>query len=101
MSWWTRQQLKFKNPQTRRQAVEKLAAEETDDAIDNLVEALQDEDAGVRLAVVQALGKLKDPRTVPSLVQALRDPDGEVREAVVGALMQVGDRSCDEVLVGR
>ena len=26
MHWWTLQQLKFKNPQTRRQAVEKLAA---------------------------------------------------------------------------
>src|SRR5204862_3049573 len=100
MSWWTRQQLKFKNPQTRRQAVEKLAAEGTGDAIDNLVDALQDDDAAVRLVVVQALGKLKEPRTLPPLVQSMRDPDGEIREAVVAALMQVGDATCVDVLVG-
>jgi HEAT repeat protein len=100
MSWWTRQQLKFKNPETRRQAASKLAAEGTDEAVDDLVEALLDDDAGVRLVVVQALGRIKEPRTLGPLVQAMRDPDGEVREAVVGALMQVGDATCAEVLVG-
>ena len=100
MHWWTQQQLKFKNPQTRRQAVEKLAASGTADSIDDLISALQDDDASVRLAVVQALGRLKDSRTLPALVQAMRDPDGEVREAVVAALMEVGDATCAEVLVG-
>ena len=100
MHWWTLQKLKFKNPQTRREAVEKLAKEGTEGAVENLVEALQDDDAGVRLTVVQTLSRLKEPRTLASLVQAMRDPDAEVREAVVGALMQVGDGTCVEVLVG-
>ena len=100
MHWWTQQQLKFKNPLTRRQAVEKLAASGTADSIDDLISALQDDDAGVRLAVVKALGRLKDSRTLPALVEAMRDPDGEIREAVVAALMEVGDATCTEVLVG-
>ena len=100
MHWWTLQQLKFKNPQTRRQAIEKLAAEGTDEAIEHLISALQDDDSAIRLAVVQALGRLKEARAASALVQGMRDPDPEVREAVVGALMQVGDATCIEVLVG-
>src|SRR5258706_186620 len=100
MNWWTLQQLKSKNPETRRQAVEKLAADSSGDAIEQLVAALQDDDEAVRLCVARSLGRLKDPSTLPSLIQAMRDPSGEVREAVVGALMQVGDATCIEVLVG-
>jgi hypothetical protein len=42
----------------------------------------QDENAAVRLAAVQSLGSLEDPRAVDALVQALRtDTDARVREA--------------------
>lgn len=99
MHWWTLQKLKFKNPQTRREAVEKLATEGTEESVENLISALQDDDRAVRLSVVHALGRLKETRAFPALTQAMRDPDAEVREAVVGALMQVGDSTCTEVLV--
>src|SRR5688572_28167304 len=100
MHWWTLQKLKFKNPQSRRQAVEQLAAEGTDESVEHLLSALQDDDAEVRLSVVQSLGQAKEGRALPSLIQAMRDPNGDVREAVVMALMQVGDATCIEVLVG-
>ena len=100
MQWWTRQQLRSKSSETRRQAIEKLASDVTDEGMDYLFSTLQDDDASVRLAVVQALGRLKDSRCLPSLIQAMRDPNAEVREAVVAALMQVGDATCLEVLVG-
>ena len=49
MNWWTLQQLKFKNPQTRRQAVEKLAALGLEEAVSGLISALEDEAAEVRV----------------------------------------------------
>ena len=100
MQWWTLQQLRSKSSETRRQAIEKLASQVTDEGMDYLFATLQDDDSSVRLAVVQALGRLKDPRCLPSLIQGMRDPNPEVREAVVAALMQVGDATCIEVLVG-
>src|SRR6185436_5612942 len=100
MHWWTVKQLKFKNPQTRRQAVEKLAETRTEEAIDCLMDALQDDDPLVRLAAVKGLALCKDPRTLPSLIQGMRDPKPEVREAVVASLIQIGDETCIEVLVG-
>src|SRR6185503_15411990 len=100
MQWWTLQQAKFKNPQTRRQAVERLAETPSQEAIDCLMGALQDDDYEVRLAAVKGLAICKEPRTLPSLIQGMRDPKPEVREAVVGTLIQIGDETCIEVLVG-
>src|SRR5436190_9313895 len=99
MSWWTLQQLKFKNPQTRRQAVEKLAALGVDEAVSGLISALEDDAAEVRVAAVQALGRLSNGAAVSPLIGALRDPEAGVREAAVGALMQLSDAACAEALV--
>jgi HEAT repeat protein len=74
MHWWTLQQLKFKNPQTRRQAIEKLASEGTDESVEHLISALQDDDNAVRLAVVQALGRLKETRRSPLSCKACAIP---------------------------
>ena len=101
MQWWTLQQLKSRNSQTRRQAVEKLAEEKSEAALDYLLPALQDDDAEVRLAVVKGLGRSQEPRGLPPLIQAMRDPSAEIREAVVAALGQRGDATCIEVLVAR
>ena len=48
MNWWTLQQLKFKNPQTRKQAIEKLAVQPPADAVPGLLSAIEDEAAEVR-----------------------------------------------------
>ena len=58
-----------------------------DTAVPALLSVLKDESATVRLAAVESLGNLADPRAVDALVQALRtDPDARVREAAADAL---------------
>ena len=59
-------------------------------AIPALVSVLSDEDVNVRLAAVEALGNLQDPRAVDALVQALRnDTDARVREAAAESLGEI------------
>src|SRR6185436_6029589 len=64
----------------------------TEAAIDALVGALKDSDAGVRRQAAAALGSLRNPRAVQGLVAALKDADADVRVRVVSALGEIGDR---------
>jgi HEAT repeat protein/beta-lactamase regulating signal transducer with metallopeptidase domain len=61
-----------------------------DTAVPALLSVLGDEHPAVRLAAVQSLGQLTDPRAVDALVQALRtDTDARVREAAAEALGEI------------
>ena len=61
-----------------------------DTAVPALLTVLKDENVAVRLAAVEALGNLEDPRAVDALVQALRnDSDAQVREAAASALGEI------------
>jgi HEAT repeat protein/beta-lactamase regulating signal transducer with metallopeptidase domain len=51
-----------------------------------LIGRLRDENAEVRRAAADALGKLEDARAVPALIAALGDRESEVRAAAAGAL---------------
>ncbi|MCB9505574.1 MAG: HEAT repeat domain-containing protein [Gemmatimonadales bacterium] len=51
-----------------------------------LMGRLRDEDAGVRRAAADALGRIEHPMAIPALVAAIGDPDRDVRHAVVDAL---------------
>jgi HEAT repeat protein len=62
---------------------------------------LEDEELGVRQAVAQALGQLKDSRAVGPLIQRLGDEDSKVREAVAQALGQLKDSRAVEPLIQR
>lgn len=53
-----------------------------------LMARLRDEDAEVRRAAADALGRIGDPIAIPALVSALDDPETEVRRAVLDALSQ-------------
>ncbi len=65
-------------------------AQRRDTAVPALLSVLKDENASVRLAAVQSLGSLSDPRAVDALVQALRtDSDARVREAAAAALGEI------------
>ena len=65
-------------------------AQRRDTAVPALLSVLKDESATVRLAAVQSLGSLQDPRAVDALVQALRtDTDARVREAAAEALGEI------------
>ncbi len=51
-----------------------------------LIARLKDEDAGVRRAAADALGRIADPIAIPDLVRALEDEDPEVRQAALHSL---------------
>jgi len=99
MSWWIAQQLKSKNAQTRREAIEKLAKESSSQAIQLLVSSLKDTEDDVREAAAKALGRMRDPKAIAALINALHDPAGAVREATVSSLRQIGDLDAVEALV--
>ncbi len=69
-------------------------------AIDGLVAALKDTDAGVRRAAVNALAELNSRRAVPALSAALKDGDPELRGAIATALGEIGDRDAVDALIG-
>lgn len=51
-----------------------------------VIERLRDDDAEVRRAAADALGRLEHPSAIPPLVRALNDDDREVRHAALSAL---------------
>src|SRR5258708_24805987 len=55
-------------------------------AIDGLIAALKDTDAGVRRPAVNALAELNSRRSGPALSPALKDGDPELRGALAAAL---------------
>jgi HEAT repeat protein len=97
---WAHQQLKSKKPETRRQAVAKLALEGSQQAIQLLCLALGDSDRDVRLMALRALSPLRVTAAANAFVGALRDSEPDVREAAVLALMQLGDLSVVPALTG-
>ncbi len=62
-----------------------------DAAVDGLIGALKDSDAGVRRQAAHALGELGNARAVPALIDALKDADVEVRQKAMHALGELGD----------
>ena len=75
-------------PPTDRQAP--AVTQKRDTAVPALLSVLKDEDATVRLAAVESLGNLSDPRAVDALLVALKgDTDARVREAAAEALGEI------------
>ena len=54
-----------------------------------LIGRLKDEDADVRAAAAESLGKLEDARAVPALIAALSDREAKVRAAAAESLATV------------
>jgi len=61
------------------------------EAIDELLAALKKKDKNIRLGIIEALTRIKDPRTVPALIDTLSDPSTEVRWEAAIALGETGD----------
>ena len=56
------------------------------EALGRLMQALKDDDAGVREACARALGEIEDVRAVEPLVRTLWDADADVRSQAAWAL---------------
>ena len=63
------------------------ATQGRDAAVPGLISVLKDESAAVRLASVEALSQLQDPRAIDALIDVMKsDGDARVREAAASAL---------------
>jgi len=99
MILWNKLSLKSKNPRTRRNAVDRLAASNSKGAVELLVTCLCDQDALVRRAAAMAFNSISDERAINSLISALNDTNCDVRAAAAGALGRQGDLRCIGPLV--
>src|SRR5262245_37289922 len=61
-------------------------------AVDALVGALKDSDAGVRRHAAGALAQIGNTRAVPGLMEAARDTTPDVRLKVIAALGELADK---------
>ena len=77
---------------TRANRVVQSTAQAPTSAVAALIETLGDANANVRVAAVQSLSRLQDPRAIAALSRALReDTDARVREAAANALGEIDD----------
>jgi HEAT repeat protein len=88
-----------KNPIFRAAAAEALGEKRVLDALDSLIQSLNDEDPAVRSKAGEALGRLGDKRAVEGLIRALNDDDGEVRFYAAEALGKIGELKAIEPLI--
>ena len=75
-------------------AIAKVAEENRDDlqALNVLVESLNDTAANVRSEAAAVLGNLKYQPAVPTLIDLLNHSEGETRKSAALSLMKIGDR---------
>ena len=85
MLWWLLRQLNSEDPITRVEAARKLGASGAPQAVAPLIAALRDKDREVRKAVVEALGKIADPRATAALIETLQK-NISLRSVVIVAL---------------
>lgn len=83
--------LNDEDPDERIGAILMLTGSEGPESMRLLMEAMDDPDAEVRLAVVEALGDRVEELTPGLLVKPLRDPDPEVRFEAVSVLGDMED----------
>jgi HEAT repeat protein len=100
MLWWTLQQLKAKEPEKRRRAVESLGHAGLSSVIDIFRDVLKDPDPAVRKQAVSVLSKHKDMEALPLLRGALGDAHESVREAAVQGIGLLISPQTTDLLVG-
>jgi HEAT repeat protein len=59
--------------------------------VNGLIRAVNDEERGIRLAAIEALGEIGDPRAVEPLIASLQDGSWGVRSSAATALGAIGD----------
>lgn len=81
-------------------AIAKVAEENRDDtqALNLLLESLEDTSANVRSEAAAVLGNLKYQPAIPKLTELLNHSSGETRKSAALSLMKIGDRNSLEPL---
>src|SRR5690349_2291713 len=73
------------------QSSERRQLQDTSSVVPALIARLKDDDAGVRRAAAQSLGRLGDRRAVQPLIAILADAEAEVRRSAIEALADLED----------
>jgi HEAT repeat protein len=88
------------NPERRKLvAVSISLAGPNTDASPLLIEAVQDKDVQVSVAVCNSLGEMKEKKAIPALQQALDGEIPEVSFAAARALLEIGDPAGEEAVL--
>ena len=85
MLWWTLRQLKSSNAQKRAETAARLGTSGEKGALPALIEALDDENAEVRVAVIQALRVLHDAAAAEPLARSLEKIAARPGQKTAGA----------------
>lgn len=101
MLWFTKQQLKYKSPAARLQAVEELCAKATGDRrlLALLGELLSDPEPAIRRLALTAIGNSDDERRLEAITRGLVDADANVRRAAVLGAKRLSDSTHEPQLV--
>jgi len=68
-------------------------------AVKPLISNLNDKDNSFRMAVIETLGKIKDPVAVGPLISLIKDEDSSIRMRAAEALGNIGDKRAVEPLI--
>jgi len=81
--------LKNPSPEIRRKCAQLLGAMKKPQAVQDLVDTMRDEDAGVREQAILSLTEIGDRRVAPAFINALRDPCEPVWTAAKAGLQKM------------
>lgn len=88
------------DPRMRADAARRLGDAMARDAVEPLIEILDDPSEEVRVTAIESLGKIGDPRAIPALSEMTGDALHTVRLGVAQALGRIGDdRGIDALTV--
>ena len=71
----------------------------TEQALEKVRKALEDQEEEVRIAAARSLGLAKDPKAVAALLSSLKDPDVAVKRQSATALGQIGSSQAAQALL--
>lgn len=83
--------LNWDGNRVRRLAAEGLGRLKVKDAVEPLIQVLDDSDKVLRAKAIWALGEIRDARAVPTLLTLLNDRDVRIRAEAARALGKLGD----------
>ncbi len=81
--------LKHPDPDRRAEAARLLGVNKLNQVGPALMEAAADSQPAVRLAVLEALAKIHDPRALPTYISMIADTETDIRRKAIAALLEV------------